>query len=215
MRRDAAPTLFASPVVYPIVDAQFCASRGLEPLRLVEACLRGGARVLQLRCKDRGSAAWLALAREAVARARASGAAVIVNDRPDIAALAGAAGVHVGQEDLTVDDVRRVAGTAIEVGLSTHSTGQVEVALATTATHLAVGPIYATGTKQTGYGPRGLDLVRFASGRGRPVVAIGGITVERASELVAAGASGLAVIADLFATGDPERRVREYVAALG
>jgi thiamine-phosphate pyrophosphorylase len=207
--------LFASPAVYPIVDTQVCALRGIDPRRLAEACLRGGARVLQLRCKAQGSAAWLALARDTVALAAPSGAAVIVNDRPDIAALAGAAGVHVGQEDLDVDDVRRVAGASAVVGLSTHTAAQVDAALVTSATYVAVGPIYATGTKQTGYRARGLELARYASGRGKPVVAIGGITLDRAAELVAAGVTGLAVIADLLATGDAERRVREYVAALG
>jgi thiamine-phosphate pyrophosphorylase len=207
--------LFTAPAIYPIVDTQVCALRGIEPLRLVEACLRGGARVLQLRCKAPGSAAWLALARGAVALAAPCGASVIVNDRPDIAALAGAAGVHVGQEDLAVDDVRRVAGVAAVVGLSTHTTAQVDAALVTSATYVAVGPTYATGTKQTGYSATGLELARYASGRGKPIVAIGGITLDRAAELVAAGVSGLAVIADLLATGDAERRVRDYVAALG
>lgn len=212
MRR--AP-LFAAPLVYPIVDTQVCVARGLDPLRLAEACLRGGARVLQLRCKAHGSAAWLALARETVALASLHGAVVIVNDRPDIAALANAGGVHVGQQDLAVDDVRRVAGAGVEVGLSTHTAVQVDAALATSATYVAVGPLYPTGTKETGYSPRGLELARYASGRGKPIVAIGGITLDRAGELLEAGVSGLAVIADLLATGDAEQRVREYVAALG
>jgi thiamine-phosphate pyrophosphorylase len=211
----AASPLFAAPVVYPIVDTEVCAARGLDPLRLAEACLRGGARVLQLRCKARGSGAWLALARETVALAAPYGTRIIVNDRADMAALAGAAGVHVGQEDLAVDDVRRVAGATIVVGLSTHTRTQIDRALETSATYVAVGPIFATGTKATGYGPRGLELVRYARGRGKPIVAIGGITVERAAELVAAGVSGLAVITDLLVTGDAERRVREYIAAIG
>lgn len=209
------PSLFTAPAVYPIVDVQFCAARGVDPFSLADACLRGGAHVLQIRWKGAGSAPLLDLTRRIVRRAADDAAAVIVNDRADIAALAGAAGVHVGQDDLGVDDARRVVGASAAVGISTHTPEQVDAALAGSASYVAVGPIYGTGTKATGYGARGLDLVSYASGRGKPIVAIGGITVERVAELVAAGANGVAVISDLLATGDAERRVREYVMALG
>ena len=89
-----------------------------------------------------------------------------------------------------------------------------ELHVAGTATYVAVGPIYRTSTKDTGYEARGLELVRYAAGRGKPVVGIGGITLGRVPELVAAGVGGLAVISDLLATGDPEERVRHYMQAL-
>ncbi len=206
--------LFAAPAIYPIVDTAACARAGVDPLALAEACLRGGAQILQLRCKERGSAGLLELARRVVRAADRDGARVIVNDRADIAVLAEAAGVHVGQEDLAPDDVRRVAGPLLVVGLSTHTPRQVDAALAGTATYVAIGPVYGTATKDTGYTARGLDLVRYAAGRGKPVVAIGGITLDRVQELVAAGATGLAVISDIVSAADPERRVREYVRAL-
>lgn len=206
--------MFAAPAIYPIVDTAACARAGVDPLWFAEACLRGGARVLQLRQKQGGSAAFLDLARRLVRAARQAGACVIVNDRADIAVLADAAGVHVGQEDLSVVDVRRAAGRRLDVGLSTHTPEHVDAALATDAAYVAVGPVYGTATKDTGYGARGLDLVRYAAGRGKPVVAIGGITVERARELVAAGAAGLAVISDLVSSPDPEGRVREYLGAI-
>lgn len=206
--------MFAAPSVYPIVDTEVCGRHGIPPLALAEACLRGGATVLQVRRKGGGSAALLALTRQLVEAARPFEAAIVVNDRADLAVVAGAAGVHVGQEDLSVEEVLRITGGALAVGLSTHTPEQIDAALAGPAAYIAVGPVYATATKATGYGARGLDLVRYASGRGRPVVAIGGITLERLPELIAAGAAAVAVISDLLSTGDPEGRVRDYVRAL-
>ena len=86
--------------------------------------------------------------------------------------------------------------------------------MTTSASYIAVGPIFGTTTKDTGYSARGLDLIGYAAGRGKPVVAIGGITLERAAQVVAAGASGLAVITDLLTGGDAEARVREFVQRL-
>ena len=177
---------------------------------MARACLRGGARLLQLRCKEDGPAAFLELADALVAEARRSGAGIVVNDRADIARMCGAAGVHVGQDDLPVLEVRRLLDPEAIVGVSTHDAAQVDSALAGPATYIAVGPVYGTATKDTGYTPRGLDLVRYAAGRGKPVVAIGGITLERGPEVLASGASSLAVITDLLA-GDPEARVRAFL----
>jgi thiamine-phosphate pyrophosphorylase len=175
--------------IYPIIDAAVCADRQVHPLSVAAAYLRGGARVMQLRHK--------------------------AGDRADLAALAGAAGVHVGQEDLPVDDVRRLVGSTALVGLSAHTLDEIDAALASSASYVAVGPIFGTTTKDTGYGPRGLELVHYAAGRGKPVVAIGGITLARARQVMNAGASGVAVISDLLVTRDPEGRVRDYIHALG
>lgn len=139
---------------------------------------------------------------------------MIVNDRADIARLSGADGVHVGQEDLAVSDVRRLVGPDFIVGLSTHDERQIDDALDSEATYVAVGPVFGTSTKETGYTARGLDLVRYAANRGKPVVAIGGITLERVRSVVGAGAAGLAVISDLIEGGDPEARSREFIARL-
>ena len=204
----------SSPTLYPIIDADVCAQHGHDPLTLADACLRGGAPVLQLRAKQAPGGAFLALADALVAAARPRGALVIVNDRADIARMAEAAGVHVGQDDLPVEDVRRLLPATAIVGLSTHDDRQLDAALRSTADYVAVGPIYGTRTKDTGYSARGLDLVRAAAGRGKPVVAIGGITLERAADVAAAGAAALAVISDLL-VGDPEARVRAYLRALG
>ena len=199
--------------LYPIVDADVCRDHGLEPRSLALACFHGGARVVQLRVKSGSSARFLELAEEVVAAAGTFGAAVIVNDRSDIARLARAAGVHLGQDDLPPDAVRQVLGDGV-IGLSTHDPQQIDEALRTPADYVAVGPVFRTITKDTGYSPRGLELVQRAAGRGKPVVAIGGITLERAPEVIAAGAGSVAVITDLLSGGTPESRVREYIRTL-
>jgi thiamine-phosphate pyrophosphorylase len=141
-----------------------------------------------------------------------------VNDRADIAALAGADGVHVGQDDLPPRHVRRVVGDRAIVGLSTHTLEQVDAALDAPISYLAIGPVFGTATKTTGYEPIGLERVGSAAqrarARGLPLVAIGGITLARAAFVVEAGAASVAVIGDLLAGGDPEARVRAYLERL-
>jgi thiamine-phosphate pyrophosphorylase len=211
------------PSLYVILDADVASRAGWKVPDLAGACLRGGARLLQVRAKSAGGAAFLAMARAVVADARAAGALVIVNDRADIAMLAGADGVHVGQEDLGVADVRRAFGRLRHVGLSTHTPRQISDAVATAASYVAVGPVFGTATKDTGYAAVGFDLLAEArraidatdGASPRPLVAIGGITLERAPDVLAAGASSVAVISDILATGDPEARVRAYVERLG
>jgi thiamine-phosphate pyrophosphorylase len=163
--------------------------------------------------KSGSSADFLALATGVVGDAAHFGATVIVNDRADIARMSGAGGVHVGQEDLTPAQVRAVAGHTV-VGLSTHDPEQVTAGLASGADYLAVGPIFGTATKDTGFDARGLGLVEHAAGRGKPIVAIGGITLERASSVIAAGAASVAVITDLLTGADPETRARDYLHLL-
>ena len=198
---------------YPIVDADICRGRGLDPRAVAAACFRAGATILQLRVKSGSSAEFLALATGVVGDAAPFAATVIVNDRADIARMSGAGGVHVGQEDLTPAQVRAVAGHTV-VGLSTHNPEQVATGLASGADYLAVGPIFGTATKATGYDARGLGLVEHAAGRGTPIVAIGGITLEYAPSVIGAGAASVAVITDLLTGGDPETRAREYLRAL-
>jgi thiamine-phosphate pyrophosphorylase len=199
------------PSFYPILDVDFCRRRGTDPFELAAACLRGGARLLQLRAKSDSGADVLVLTGRLVALARPYGAAVIVNDRADLARMAGAAGVHVGQQDLAVDDVRRLLGPTAIVGVSAHDQAQVDAAARTSASYIAVGPVCETSTKETGYTARGLSLVRYAAKTGRPIVAIGGLTLENAPETYAAGATSIAVIGDLF-SGDPEARTRAFLA---
>jgi len=157
---------------------------------------------------------------DVVARARKGGAAVIVNDRADIATISAADGVHVGQDDLDAAAVRRIVGGGAIVGISTHSHEQVRAAAKMAVDYIAVGPIFDTPTKDTGHHEVGTALVRDAvallqtSGSVTPVVAIGGITLERAADVIRAGAASVAVISDLLSTGNPEARVRDYLRAL-
>jgi thiamine-phosphate pyrophosphorylase len=138
-----------------------------------------------------------------------------VNDRADIARLSGAAGVHIGQDDLAPAQARAVLGPKAIVGLSTHTAEQVDRALREPIDYLAVGPIFGTGTKTTGYEPVGVEAVREAAvkaaARHVPVVAIGGITLERSRSVLEAGAGSVAVISDLLSGGDPAARVREFL----
>jgi thiamine-phosphate pyrophosphorylase len=203
------------PLVYPIIDTAACAARGLDPVAVAHACLRGGALLLQIRQTAGTSRGFLELTDAVVAAARAHpGARVIVNDRADIAAIANADGVHVGQDDLTVADAARVLGRPALIGLSTHSRQEIDAALDSPAGYVAVGPVFHTATKETGYAARGLGLVEYAAGRGKPVVGIGGITLETAPAVIAAGAWAVAVISDLFVGGDVEARVHAYRRAL-
>jgi thiamine-phosphate pyrophosphorylase len=202
-----------TPFLYPIIDTGLCRSRQLDPVALCDAYLAGGARVLQLRDKERSSGEFLSLAEVLVQRADRAGALLIVNDRADIARLSGAAGVHVGQEDLSVADVRKLLAESAIIGLSTHDDRQVDSAIDQNPTYVAVGPVHGTSTKETGYSARGLEFVRRAAGRGKPVVAIGGLTLDNVADVVGAGATGIAVISDLL-TGDPEARTRSFIARL-
>jgi len=143
-------------------------------------------------------------------------ASVIVNDRADLAMLAGAAGVHVGQDDLTPADARRLLGADALVGLSTHSVEQIQAAIREPISYLAVGPVFGTRTKDTGYSAVGLELVSAAARLAGPipVVAIGGITIETAETVLRAGATSVAVIGDLLTEGNPQGRVAAYLQRL-
>jgi thiamine-phosphate pyrophosphorylase len=207
------PELPKTPFLYPIIDIGLCRDRQMDPVAVCEAYLAGGARVLQLRHKQRSSGEFLRLAEVLVQHADRAGALLIVNDRADIARLSGASGVHVGQDDLAVADVRKLLAEPAIVGLSTHDDRQVDSAIEQNPTYVAVGPVHGTATKETGYSARGLDFVRRAAARGRPVVAIGGLTLDNVADVIAAGATGIAVISDLL-TGDPESRTRAFIARI-
>lgn len=145
------------------------------------------------------------------------GADVIVNDRADLARFAGAAGVHVGQDDLPPSAAREILGPDAVVGYSTHTVAQIEAAVKEPVSYIAIGPVFSTPTKDTGYEPVGpervAEAVRIA--RGLPVIAIGGITLDNARRAIDAGASGVAVISGLLAGGDPRRQVAAYLRAIG
>jgi thiamine-phosphate pyrophosphorylase len=208
------------PPLCAIVDANIATRAGWTPPTLARAYLAGGARFLQLRAKTAPSGLFLQWCDEIASAARAHDALLVVNDRFDIAWLAGVTGLHLGQEDLPVEVVRKALGPTAVIGLSTHTSEQVAAALGQPISYLAVGPVFGTSTKETGYDAVGLDRVRAAAAAARktptiPVVAIGGITLDRAESVIAAGATSVAVITDLLATANPQQRVRDYVESLG
>jgi thiamine-phosphate pyrophosphorylase len=237
------------PRLNAIVDVETAERAGWAPVDLAAACVSGGARFLQIRAKSLSGAAFLDLAARVCEIAHRAGALVIVNDRADIACLSGADGVHVGQDDLSCAAVRAMVGRDAIVGLSTHTAAQVDAALEAPITYIALGPVFGTSTKATGYSAVGLDRVREVaeqarrmsattatvrpvgfsrrrsarlqpSEHGSPegsryIVAIGGVTLENAPLAIQAGATSVAVITDLLATGDPETRVAAYLARLG
>lgn len=205
------------PKLYAILDVDAAGARGLESLDLARVWLDAGVRLIQLRAKTLSFGPMLALADRLVALGRSHGARIVINDRADVARLSGAAGVHVGQDDLGVADARAMVGPGAMVGVSTHSLEQARRACETSASYLAIGPVFATGTKARPdpvVGTAGVEAVaRVAAARGLPVVAIGGITLERAPAVLDAGAASVAVIADLL-VGDPGARARAWVDAL-
>ena len=204
------------PRLYAVVDHRTSIQHGWRVCDLARAYLAGGARLLEIRATDVASGEYLAWCDEIIRDASDVGAQVIVNDRADIAAVAGAAGVHLGQSDLPPDMARRVVPANMMLGLSTHTRLQLDESTTAAVDYIAVGPVYQTDTKDTGYAAVGLDLVTYASRLRpeRPVVAIGGITLERVESVMSAGASSVAVISDLLSGDDPTRRVADYVRAL-
>ena len=202
-----------SPFLYPIVDVAALRGRGVA--ETVDALASAGVSLLQLRAKETPDRTLLALAREAVGAARRRGVRLIVNDRADVALMAGADGVHVGQDDLPVADARRIVGPHALVGLSTHDLAQLEAAAGAEADYLAIGPVFSTGSKANPDPVVGLEMVaRARAMTDRPLVAIGGITHANARDVVKAGADGIAVIGDLFAGGDPGRAAARLLEAL-
>ena len=207
----------ASLRLHAILDVDVADRVGWQVLPLAEAFLAGGARVIQLRAKHLASGVFLQHADRLVRAAAAHDAQIVVNDRADLALLAGAAGAHVGQEDLPPAAVRRLLGPEAVIGFSTHTVPQIEAAVREPVSYIAIGPVFGTVTKDTGYEAVGLERVREAVriAAGLPVVAIGGITLQNAASVIEAGASSVAVIGDLLRGGDPAARVAAFRRVLG
>jgi thiamine-phosphate pyrophosphorylase len=215
------------PALYAILDVS-PADPIESTIAFAENLVRGGARLIQIRAKNYSSRQLYEVSRvlmerlgcsvtdAPIAPSTVSGGIerlrVVINDRPDIAAMIGAAGAHVGQEDVPVEAARAICKSPLWVGVSTHSLAQVRVADATSADYIAVGPIFPTATKQNPDPVVGLDLLREARNLTRkPLVAIGGITVQSAGEVFRAGADSVAVISDLKNAPDAAKRASEYL----
>lgn len=197
------------PPLYAILDAQ---SSERPILSLAETLAAAGTRLVQLRDKKGTSRKILDLVRVLQKLLDARSVRLIVNDRADLAALAGAGGVHVGQTDLPVEDARRICGADVWVGVSTHNLEQLGEAAKTSADYIAVGPIFPTRTKENPDPVLGLDFIERARAlTDKPLVAIGGITIKSAEAVFRAGADSVAVARDLLEASDPGAKVREYL----
>lgn len=177
----------------------------------VAAAVRGGATSVQVRLKRATPREVVEIARAIVSKVPVP---VIVNDRADIALAAGAAGVHVGEADLPVSAIRRFAPANFIIGASLG--GDAELANAREADYVGIGPLFATDSKDDSGKAIGIDGFRkLAELSGRPAVAVGGLSADRAAQVMAAGAAGVAVINAIFSADDPERAARSIAAAIG
>ncbi|MCH8161503.1 MAG: thiamine phosphate synthase [Chloroflexi bacterium] len=201
--------------LYVIIDPDAC--RGRDVLDVAERALEGGASMLQWRDKRREKGAQLSEARALRELCAEHGALLIVNDHADLALAAGADGVHVGQGDLPVEEVRRIVPAGFIVGASTNNVHEALAAEAAGASYIAIGSIYPTSSKEPertrAASPERLSEVKAAVGV--PVIAIGGIDASNIEEVVRAGADAVAVISAVCGADDPQAAARELVERQG
>jgi thiamine-phosphate pyrophosphorylase len=204
--------LFTLPKLYPITDARIS---GMSHAKQVERLAEGGATFIQLREKNASPRDFYAAALEAIQVARQLGVRIIINDRVDIAMAVGADGVHLGQDDLPPEKARALLGENRVIGFSTHNLKQALAASSAPVDYIAIGPAFQTSTKERpdpAVGLAGISEVR--RGISKPLVAIGGITLECAKSVIEAGADSVAVISDLYSTEDIALRTRKYFLLL-
>ncbi|HOW86890.1 MAG TPA: thiamine phosphate synthase [Candidatus Aminicenantes bacterium] len=198
--------------LYLVADAGYAAGRDLAGL--VDAAVDGGVTIVQLRAKSLGGAAFAALASDVAARLARRGVPLLINDRVDVALACGAAGVHLGQDDLPVAAARRLLGPRGIIGLSVNTAEEARRAERDGADYVGAGPAFATSTKQTELavlGPAGIGRIKAAVRL--PVVAIGGIGAAGAAEMAAAGADGVAVVSAILGAPDARRAAEELKRA--
>jgi thiamine-phosphate pyrophosphorylase len=196
---------------YPILDSGLLAHGGVDPLELARALAAAGARLVQYRHKAPYTRAIYEQAKAIGAIVQQAGGRFVVNDRADIALMLGADGVHVGQDDLPPAAVRKIAGDRLLVGFSTHNEDQLRAGDREPVDYLAIGPIFGTASKENPDPVVGVEeLRRLRAMTTKPLVAIGGITRERAAAVLAAGADSAAVLSDLVGE-DLAARTREWV----
>ena len=197
------------PRVYPILDAETLERRGLSPEAVAAAWLEGGAGILQIRQKGHWGREFFDAAQRVARLCREAGADLIVNDRADFALLLGA-GLHVGQDDLAPRDARRLMGSDAAIGFSSHNAAQLVPAGGEPVDYVALGPIFATGSKANPDPVVGVDeLARCRGLVEKPLVAIGGITLENAAAVWRAGADSVAVIGGLLPEQATAQSLRE------
>lgn len=197
------------PRLYPILDTDSLEARGIAMAAAASAFLDGGAGILQLRHKRHWSRATFDQARDVARLCREAGAPFIVNDRADFALLLEA-GLHVGQDDLAPRDARKLLGSDLPIGYSSHTPAQLSAAGGEPVDYVALGPVFATASKQNPDPVVGVEEVRRCRALiEKPLVAIGGITLENALDVLRAGADSVAVIGGLLPADSTARSLRE------
>ncbi|WP_432506800.1 thiamine phosphate synthase [Kineococcus arenarius] len=201
-----------APTPYLVTDTAACGARGVPAV--VREAVAGGAGAVQVRGKGSSDRELLALVRAVREALRGTGVPVLVNDAVDVALIAGADGVHLGQSDLPAEDVRRLVGPDLLVGLSVSTVEQVRAVPAGVVDHLGVGPVHATATKPDAAAPLGPDGVRavVAAADRTPCVAIGGISAANLHELRGTGVAGFCVVSAVCAAPDPRAAAAELRA---
>ena len=198
------------PAFYPILDPSQVAKHGLDSMDVARALLSAGVEWLQFRHKGPYTRTDYDLAAALGRLVHEAGAQYVINDRVDIALMVGADGVHVGQEDLPPSAVRKVVGDRLFIGYSTHNEAQLAAGDCEPVDYLALGPLFATVSKQNPDPVVGVDeLARLRRLSSKPLVAIGGITRKNAAQAFAAGADSVAIISD-FLTGDWRQAITEW-----
>ena len=197
------------PSLYAITDRALAG--GLSHEEIVHRLVDGGVRLIQMREKGLPDRPLLAHAMAAVRAAHGAGAVLVINDRPDVAVLSGADGAHVGDMDLPAAEARRLLGASRLLGVSTHATEDALRAGDLPVDYVALGPIFETSHAAVARPAVGLKAVsRAASGLRVPLVAIGGITLDRAADVIDAGAASIAVMGDLMTAKDIAARAAAY-----
>lgn len=198
------------PPLYAILDQELLRAPAAW---CAQELVAAGVALVQYRAKELEPRAYFANCASLAQALDSAKARLIINDRPDIASMVRAGGVHVGQDDLAPGEARRICGGDRWVGVSTHNLEQVRAAAEAPVDYIAVGPIFPTSSKKKPDRVVGTSLIREACRlTEKPIVAIGGITLERAPEVYAAGASSVAVIRDLLGASDPAARARDFLA---
>jgi thiamine-phosphate pyrophosphorylase len=197
------------PRIYPILDAEMLARRGLDLTLAASAMLEGGAGILQIRQKGHWTRDFFETARQVAGLCRESGADLVIDDRADFAMLLEG-GLHVGQDDLAPRDARKLMGPEPLLGFSSHNVPQLCAAAGEPVDYVALGPVFATASKRNPDPVVGVEEVRRCRALlEKPLVAIGGITRANALEVLQAGADSLAVIADLVPEHATAKSLRE------
>ncbi len=199
--------------LYCITAEEF--SLGRSDVKVVAEILEAGVRLVQYRAKEKDTGEKYRACREIRRLTREAGATLIVNDHPDLALMAEADGVHLGQEDYPIEVVRRLVGKEMIIGVSTHSPSQAEDAIRRGADYIGVGPLFRTATKKNVCAPVGLDYLDYAvSCVSIPFVAIGGIKVHNISEVRRRGGRCIALVTEIVGASDIRKTIAEIRTAL-